>query len=70
MYNWIMEMRRGYVFDFQKVFDTVYHGILLDKLYFYGIWGIAHEWFEKYLSNRQQSVMYDGHESELKVMNL
>ena len=58
----------GIFLDFQKAFDTVDHGILLDKLYCYGIRGIGHDWFVSYLSNRQQSVIYNGFESEPKVM--
>ena len=58
----------GIFSDFQKAFDTVDHGILLDKLDCYGIRGIAHELFISYLSSRQQSVMYNGYESEFKMM--
>ena len=39
-------------------FDTISHKILLDKLYEYGIRGIALEWIRDYLSNRKQFVVY------------
>ena len=54
----------GIFLDFQKAFDTVDHNILLDKLFNYGIRGIALEWLKSYLSNRHQVVRYDNYESE------
>ena len=57
----------GIFLDFQKAFHTVDHGILLDKLYCCAIRGIAHYWSVSYLPNRQQSVIYNGYESELNV---
>ena len=58
----------GFFLDFQNAFDTVDHCILLDKLYMYGIRGIAHDWFLSYLSNRLQAVVYNNHESDFKAM--
>ena len=50
--------------DFSKAFDTVDHHILLNKMYKYGIRGIAFKWMESYLSNRHQFVLFKDVKSE------
>ena len=50
----------GIFIDFSKAFDTIQHNILLDKLYYYGVRGIAHKLISSYLSNRKQFVYYNN----------
>ena len=53
----------GISIDLKKAFDTVNHSILLLKLHHYGIRGVAYDWFQSYLSNRQEFVCANGHDS-------
>ena len=58
----------GLFLDFSKAFDTVNHSILLSKLEFYGIRGVALSWFRSYLSGRLQYVEYDDVQSRKEVI--
>ena len=42
--------------DLNKAFDTINHTILIDILKYYGIRGVALQWFISYLSKRSQYV--------------
>jgi len=53
----------GIFIDLSKAFDTVDHLILLSKLEHYGIHGMPLEWFQNYLSSRQQFVSINGESS-------
>ena len=53
----------GIFIDLQKVFDTVNHEILIDKLNYYGIRGVGNKWFNSYLTNRSQYVSIQGFDS-------
>ena len=50
--------------DFSKAVDTIDDAALLNKLEFFGIRGIALEWFRDYLRERKQYVSYNGIQSK------
>ena len=57
--------------DLKKAFDTVNHGILLEKLRLYGIKGVENSWFQNYLLDRKQLVQIpSGEESSFMTVNI
>ena len=50
--------------DLSKAFDTLDHKILLDKLDYYGIKGVAHKLMASYIKNRKQYVEIEDSKSD------
>ena len=51
--------------DLSKAFDTLNHQIVLKKLNYYGITGVARQWFSSYLNGWKQYFELDGISSDL-----
>ena len=43
--------------DVAKVFDSINHDVLLNKLYCYGFRGVGHQWFSSYIKNACNILM-------------
>ena len=54
----------GIFVDLQKVFDTVDYNILMGKLKYYSIRGVAYSWFESYLKGRKKYISINGFNSQ------
>ena len=55
----------GIYIDLKKAFDTVQRKILLHKLQYYEIRGLAFHWFETYLSKRKHFVVINDTQSDI-----
>ena len=51
--------------DLSKVFDSLSHGILLNKLQHYGICDVAQNLLKSYSTNRKQFVQYNEYSSDM-----
>ena len=59
------QMHTGMILlDLQKAFDTLDHGVLLEKMKYFGFEAFIIKWFESYLSNRKFLVCIDNVFSE------
>ena len=58
------EFGYGIFIDLKKAFEKVNHSIVLSKLNHYGVRGKACDWFQSYLSNREQFVCINSHKSD------
>jgi hypothetical protein len=52
--------------DLSKAFDTVDHEILINKMEYYGIRGVANNWFTSYLRDHRQTVTINNTTSSEK----
>ena len=55
--------------DLSAAFDTVDHGLLLDRLRVVGVRGKALSWFRSYLDDRHQCVVVGGERSSSVVLS-
>ena len=58
----------GVFLDLSKAFDTIDHNIFINKLNWYGIRGVALEWFTNYFKNRKQFIQYKNIKSSTQMV--
>ena len=58
----------GALVDLKKVFGTVDHDMLIEKLHHYGVGGILKDWFTSYLQYRKQYATLNDHKSTIKMI--
>ena len=59
------QMHTGMILvDLQKAFDSLEHGVILEKIKYFGFRASVIKWFEFYLSNRKFLVCIDNVFSE------
>ena len=46
----------GIFIDWTKAYNVLNHKLLLEKLFYYGIWGSTNLWFRSYLTQRKQVI--------------
>ena len=63
-------MHTGMIFvDLQKAFDTLDHGVLLEKMKYFGFRTSTIKWFESYFSNKKFLVCFDSVFSAAGTLN-
>lgn len=66
----LKQLTLGILIDFSKAFDSVDHELLLKKLEYYGIRGIALDIVKSYLKQRSQLVEINGICSQIKQVKV
>ena len=54
------QMHTGILVDLQKAFDTLDHGVLLEKMKYFGFWASVIKCFESYILNRKFLTCIDN----------